>query len=145
VFACERPIDSNWDPNLLSRGLLSHGAVEVHGAALTPFAALAQAPRRGDSELVLDAPPVNWKKGDRLVVTGTTPPAAPKGAKDFASADGAVSGKPPARNGKRPSRAQTKQPVQNPAPAAWSEDEELEVLGVDGARVRVRPLLFDHA
>jgi hypothetical protein len=72
VFADRGPIDSRWDPNLLSRGLISHGSASMVGADVTPFAALARAPHKAESKLVLARPPVNWKKGDRLVLTGTT-------------------------------------------------------------------------
>ena len=32
IFANNGPIDVTWDPMLLSRGLISHGEVEIHGA-----------------------------------------------------------------------------------------------------------------
>jgi len=65
------PIDTDWDPLLLSRGLLSHGIAEFHGAQVTPYVALFQEPLVGDTELVLSQIPVNWQVGDRLVLTGT--------------------------------------------------------------------------
>src|SRR5262249_14198923 len=71
VFADRGPIDTNWDPHLLSRGLVSHGIVTIYGAEVTPFLPLARHPERGDTQLVLQQSPVNWKKGDRLVLTGT--------------------------------------------------------------------------
>jgi hypothetical protein len=74
VFADRGPIDTRWDPNLLSRGLLAHGTVSLVGAEVTPHVALARAPHRGDTTLVLARVPINWKKGDRLVLTGTTIP-----------------------------------------------------------------------
>lgn len=71
VFADRGPIDTRWDPTLLSRGLLAHGRVSLVGAEVTPHVALARAPRKGDAKLVLARAPVNWKAGDRLVLTGT--------------------------------------------------------------------------
>jgi hypothetical protein len=71
LFADPGAIDSTWDPNLLSRGLISHGQVSMVGAEVTPHVALARAPRKGDTRLVLARAPVNWKKGDRLILTGT--------------------------------------------------------------------------
>jgi len=65
------PIDTNYDPDQLSRGVISHGAVEMWGENVTPFAATSVDPRRGDSTIVLDAAPTNWRVGDRLVLTGT--------------------------------------------------------------------------
>lgn len=71
VFADRGPIDVNWDPNALSRGLIAHGLVSMVGAEVTPFLALARAPMKGDTRLVLSRAPTNWKKGDRLILTGT--------------------------------------------------------------------------
>jgi hypothetical protein len=71
IFADRGPIDARWDPTLLSRGLLAHGRVSLVGAEVTPHVALARAPRKGDTRLVLARAPVNWKKGDRLILTGT--------------------------------------------------------------------------
>jgi hypothetical protein len=72
IFADRGPIDTRWDPNLLSRGLITHGSASLVGADVTPFVALASAPRKGDTKIALMRPPVNWRKGDRLVLTGTT-------------------------------------------------------------------------
>jgi hypothetical protein len=71
LFADRGPIDTRWDPTLLSRGLIAHGQVSLVGAEVTPHVALARAPRKGDTRLVLARAPVNWKKGDRLILTGT--------------------------------------------------------------------------
>ncbi|GAB4526847.1 MAG: hypothetical protein Kow00133_15720 [Amphiplicatus sp.] len=65
------PIDVAWDPMLLSRGLISHGAVEIHGAQKDTFLRLAVDPMKGDTALVLEAPPEGWRVGDKLVLTGT--------------------------------------------------------------------------
>jgi hypothetical protein len=72
VFADRGPIDTRRDPNLMGRGLISHGTIRLCGAPVTPYAALAQAPRRGDTTLVLARQPGNWKQGDRLLLTGTS-------------------------------------------------------------------------
>ena len=32
IFANNGPIDTDWDPMLLSRGMIAHGTVEIHGA-----------------------------------------------------------------------------------------------------------------
>jgi hypothetical protein len=74
VFADRGPIDVRWDPNLLSRGLLAHGVVSIVGAEVTSYLPVARSPRKGDTRLALAQAPVNWKKGDRLVLTGTTMP-----------------------------------------------------------------------
>jgi hypothetical protein len=79
VFADRGPIDTRWDPTLLSRGLIAHGRVSLVGAEVTPFVALARAPHQGDTRLVLTQAPVNWKKGDRLILTGTAGPPGKDG------------------------------------------------------------------
>ncbi len=65
------PIDVAWDPMLLSRGLISHGSIEVHGSEKDSFLRLAEDPMRGDTSMVLDTVPSGWEVGDRLVLTGT--------------------------------------------------------------------------
>jgi hypothetical protein len=79
VFADRGPIDTRWDPTLLSRGLIAHGRVSLVGAEVTPHVALARAPRKGDTRLALAQAPVNWNKGDRLVLTGTAGPPGKDG------------------------------------------------------------------
>jgi hypothetical protein len=74
IFADRGPIDTRSDPNLLGRGLIAHGLTSLVGAEITSYVALARAPRKGDTKLVLARVPVNWKKGDRLVLTGTMLP-----------------------------------------------------------------------
>ncbi len=64
-------IDTTWDSTLLSRGVVSHGQVEVHGAARTAFLKVATAPERGDRDLMLVTSPEGWRIGDRLIVSGT--------------------------------------------------------------------------
>src|SRR5205814_10666159 len=78
-FAARGPIDTGWDPRLLSRGLISHGRVSLVGAEVTSFVALARPPQKGDSKLVLAKAPVNWRKGDRLILTGTAGPPGKDG------------------------------------------------------------------
>lgn len=70
-FADNGPIDVSWDPMLLSRGLVSHGEVEIHGAEKDAFLRLAVDPMKGDTSLTLEAPPEGWQIGDKLVLTGT--------------------------------------------------------------------------
>ncbi|GJL91747.1 Ig-like domain-containing protein [Hyphococcus sp.] len=65
------PIDVAWDPQLLSRGVISHGEFETHGAEKDPFLKVAIDPMAGDNTLTLEAPPNGWQVGDKLVLTGT--------------------------------------------------------------------------
>jgi hypothetical protein len=75
VIADRGPIDTNWDPSQFSRGIISTGTVTIYGAQTTSYETLAQQPTAGSTQLVLSSVPVNWKVGDRLVITGTNPSA----------------------------------------------------------------------
>jgi len=64
-------IDRSWDPLALSRGILVHGSIEIHGAERTSYVALDRAPAAGDEVLYLDETPRNWQVGDTIVIAGT--------------------------------------------------------------------------
>lgn len=70
-FANNGPINVAWDPMLLSRGLISHGSVDIHGAEKDTFLKVAVDPMKGDTTLTLSEIPDGWKVGDKLVLTGT--------------------------------------------------------------------------
>ncbi|MDO3383289.1 G8 domain-containing protein [Gilvimarinus algae] len=71
VFAANGDIDVDWDPLLLSRGLIAHGRLKIHGATKTPHVKLSSHASAGTSALNLESRPQGWKVGDTLVVTGT--------------------------------------------------------------------------
>ncbi|WP_170479707.1 G8 domain-containing protein, partial [Ruegeria arenilitoris] len=71
VIANNGDIDTSWDPMLLSRGVISHGEVEIHGAEKTSFLAVSDAPMRGDTQINLSEIPEGWQVGDTIVLTGT--------------------------------------------------------------------------
>ena len=71
VFIDRGVIDTTWDPHLLSRGLISHGALEVYGEERTAFVSLAVAPVKGATELMLDVPVKNWRVGDEVKIPST--------------------------------------------------------------------------
>ena len=73
VIANGGPIDTTWDPNLLSRGIISRGTVRMHGAYVTPYAALTGNASVGDTTLTLASVPANWKVGDELAIAGVNP------------------------------------------------------------------------
>lgn len=85
------PIDVAWDPMLLSRGVISHGEVEIHGAEKDTFLKVAVDPMAGDTSITLEAPPEGWHVGDRLVLTGThlaaLPPATVGETRDVETED----------------------------------------------------------
>ena len=71
IIADNGDIDVNWDPSLLSRGVISHGSVEIHGAEKEAFMTVARAPMAGDTLIELSELPAGWQVGDKLVLTGT--------------------------------------------------------------------------
>lgn len=70
-FADNGPINVAWDPMLLSRGLISHGTIDINGAEKAAFLKVAVDPMKGDTTLTLEAPPEGWQVGDKLVLTAT--------------------------------------------------------------------------
>jgi hypothetical protein len=65
------PIDTDWDPMLLSRGILCHGSALILGGQRTRKVKLLHDPSKGERELWLDGVPIGWRVGDRVVITGT--------------------------------------------------------------------------
>ena len=83
-FADNGPINVAWDPMLLSRGLISHGTVDIHGAEKETFLKVAVDPMKGATTLTLESPPDGWQVGDKLVLTGTHLVSTAGTAKDAA-------------------------------------------------------------
>ena len=76
IFTSDTAIDTEWDPTQISRGLISHGNTQIHGADKLDHVALKGDALKGDDELILDLPdgqtsPKGWRVGDRLVLGGT--------------------------------------------------------------------------
>ncbi len=67
----DNPINLSEDPSQLGNGVVTHGAVEIHGAAKAPYLKLAVEPEAGDTTLVLEGDVGSWQVGDSLVVMGT--------------------------------------------------------------------------
>ncbi len=71
VIADRGPIDTNWDPHALSRGIIWHGAATIHGAELAPYAFAAGDLAAGQRQFsVSDAN--GWRVGDRLLIASTS-------------------------------------------------------------------------
>ena len=66
-------IDTEWDPQQLSRGVVTHGTVRIFGADKLDFTSLVADAYAGDDILTLDSngSPEGWQVGDRLVLGGT--------------------------------------------------------------------------
>ena len=63
-------IDRQWDPFGVSRGLITHGSVEMHGADVTSRVALAASAEAGATTLTLSQAPTGWRVGDQIVIAG---------------------------------------------------------------------------
>ncbi len=71
VIADNGDIDTAWDPQLLSRGIVSLGEVEMHGAEKVSHLKVTEDPMAGDTSLTLAAVPEGWAAGDTIVIAGT--------------------------------------------------------------------------
>ncbi|MCO6044445.1 hypothetical protein NG895_11070 [Aeoliella sp. ICT_H6.2] len=65
-------IDREYDPFGVSRGLLSHGAVEMVGQEKTAFTSVVGSLAAGARFIQFNEMPVNWSVGDRVVIAGTS-------------------------------------------------------------------------
>ena len=73
TFVDRGPIDTEWDPERVSRGLVAMGDLSIHGAEKSAWTALDRFPRAGDRTLALPEAPAGWRPGDELVVPGLSP------------------------------------------------------------------------
>ncbi|AFY54653.1 G8 domain-containing protein [Rivularia sp. PCC 7116] len=71
IFTSDTPIDTNWDVKQLSRGLVSHGKVDIFGTEKTDFLTLQNDVFAGTNQLILKNVPEGWQVGDTIVVGGT--------------------------------------------------------------------------
>ena len=115
VIANNGDIDTNWDPTLLSRGVISHGQVEIHGADKTTYLKVSEAPMSGDTTIKLSEIPDGWQVGDTIVLTGTH--------KQGWTWSNELNGKE----------------------FIESEDEEVTITAINGDTITIdRPLVHDH-
>lgn len=71
IVANNGPIDTAWDPMLLSRGVVSHGAVSIQGAEKDSHEKVIKDPMAGDKALEFAEIPEGWQVGDQVVIAGT--------------------------------------------------------------------------
>jgi len=71
IIADNGPIDTDWDPSQVSRGLIALGEVEMHGEAKTVHLKVDVDPLAGNNFVELVIEPLNWKVGDKIVIAGT--------------------------------------------------------------------------
>jgi hypothetical protein len=70
-----------WDPYQFSRGLISHGNVNIAGAEVQSYVSVPSL-TKGTYQIVLSSHPTGWQVGDTLVITGTTPMTSTGGTGD---------------------------------------------------------------
>ncbi|MEL6521306.1 MAG: G8 domain-containing protein, partial [Pseudomonadota bacterium] len=71
VIANNGEIDVTWDPQLLSRGVVSLGEVSIHGSEIDSHVKVSTDPMAGDMSVTLAELPAGWKIGDTIVIAGT--------------------------------------------------------------------------
>ena len=72
IVANNGRIDTNWDPQLLSRGLVSHGETSIYGAEKDSHDKVSTDPQKGDTSVKFNGVPDGWQVGDTIVIAGTT-------------------------------------------------------------------------
>ena len=71
IFTSDRAVNTQWDPQQLSKGLLSHGTVNIYGADKKDQVRLAKNVSAGDSVLTFKDDLSGWRVGDEIVLAGT--------------------------------------------------------------------------
>ncbi|MBX0287616.1 PKD domain-containing protein [Halomicroarcula sp. F28] len=78
------------DPERISKGLITMGELEIHGAEKTSWDELASAPTAGDTTIELASAPTNWNEGDEIVIPGLDPSSNEDDERTIASVSGAT-------------------------------------------------------
>ncbi|MEM6660597.1 MAG: G8 domain-containing protein [Pseudomonadota bacterium] len=71
IVANNGRIDTDWDPMLLSRGVISHGKTSIHGAEKDSHEKVTTDPMEGDTSIKFASTPEGWDVGDTIVIAGT--------------------------------------------------------------------------
>ncbi len=71
IVANNGPIDTGWDPLLLSRGIISHGETKIHGSEKDSHEKVIEDPMAGDTSIRFADIPEGWQVGDKIVIAGT--------------------------------------------------------------------------
>ena len=88
IFTDNGPIDRDWDPFGISRGLITHGAVEMYGAATTSYIDVVGPVAAGATSVTLSQVPADWQVGDQVVLTGTVEGADQDEVRDILAING---------------------------------------------------------
>lgn len=71
IVANNGPIDTSWDPMLLSRGIVAHGETSIHGTVKDSHEKVTDDPMAGDTSVKFAEVPEGWQVGDTIVIAGT--------------------------------------------------------------------------
>lgn len=72
IRADGQPVDQrNWDTGQFTKGIVTHGKVDIFGAKKISKLVLAQDVQAGDTALVLQGSADGWAEGDTLILAGT--------------------------------------------------------------------------
>ena len=68
IVILDHALNVTADPLKFGTGILSFGAMRLHGAPKTAFVRVKQELRAGDTQIVMESLPSGWRVGDRLVL-----------------------------------------------------------------------------
>ncbi|MEM8504521.1 MAG: G8 domain-containing protein [Cyanobacteria bacterium P01_D01_bin.1] len=71
IFTSDRAVNTGWDPEQLTKGLVSHGSVNIYGADKKDHVRLAKDVSAGDSTITFKDDLSGWRVGDEIVIAGT--------------------------------------------------------------------------
>ena len=71
IFTSDSGVNKAWDPKQFTKGLVSHGKVNVYGADKLDKVALTGDALAGNNVLTFKEAPTGWQVGDRIVLGGT--------------------------------------------------------------------------
>ena len=72
IFTSDRAVNTRWDPQQLTKGLISHGTVNIFGADKQDKVRLARNASAGDDTLTFKDNLTGWRVGDKIVLAGTS-------------------------------------------------------------------------
>jgi G8 domain len=71
IIAQHGPIDRDWDPTNISRGVILQGKTRIYGAEKSAYQLISTDPAVGSTQIQLASVPTGWIKGDIIAITAT--------------------------------------------------------------------------
>ncbi len=65
------PIDRDWDPSNISRGVILQGKTRIYGSEKSAYHELSVKPAAGSTQIKLATVPTGWMTGDIIAITAT--------------------------------------------------------------------------